>query len=420
MARRFAQAFDQPLVKWPLHLLHDIEEGVREQLLAEEPNMFGYFVAGAPVTLSQTLRSVRGLVNGSPGLLHSLSFAGDTVPDELAEAAPGFCEVELKEAPLAVNVRVGSTRSAPYTWHGTRLRDLTGLIASVASGEDQVVPIFRSKNAEYAELRGVAAACNGIAEKLKVIVHQYIFSFALTDCTPAPPPRLAPTYACHLQPCVCAFNPRSAERLTCSICALTCLSVLSPADKLQGLTLNKLVLNLRGSARPPFMTLAAFYVFISRVRSWGSLRVLRRDAGAMEQLTKLRSDEHLGAWEGGYDAAGVWQDALAKAQLQRLRARWIQERNQATKEARARKRKEQMDAAAKKRQKPTAGGKKRKTPHAQPGGACSPHAPTGDGAAGLNKGTWPDDDGTEAAFEMMQGPDAWRERMCLAELNRSE
>eukprot|EP00966_Prymnesium_polylepis_P001817 41716-Prymnesium_polylepis.1 len=64
------------------------------------------------------------------------------------------------------------------------------------------------------------------------------------------------------------------------------------------------------------MTLSAFYVLISRVRSLASLRVLQKDVEGLKSIAALKPDEFLAAWERGYDGAGRWSDALAKAALE--------------------------------------------------------------------------------------------------------
>eukprot|EP00966_Prymnesium_polylepis_P319841 7376263-Prymnesium_polylepis.1 len=143
--RAFAQAFDLPLVKWPLQMVDELDDvQLRRELYADEPNLWGYFVEGAPVNLIETVKSVRKLVNGSPALLDSLEFEGGNVPAALAAAIAcgGFCEIELDAPPYAVNVRVGGVQSPPGSapgsapgsvlWHGVELDDLSGLIESVA------------------------------------------------------------------------------------------------------------------------------------------------------------------------------------------------------------------------------------------------------------------------------------------------
>ena len=65
--------------------IEDVDK--RDRLYAEEPGLWGYFVEGAPVNLTENIASVRKLVNGSPALLDSLEFEGGQAPDEVANAA---------------------------------------------------------------------------------------------------------------------------------------------------------------------------------------------------------------------------------------------------------------------------------------------------------------------------------------------
>ena len=122
---------------------------------------------------------------------------------------------------------------------------------------------------EGVELRSQYAAAKGLPIKVKVREHQYCLAFALTDF------------------------------------------------KLQGRTLRKLILSLSDRKKPPWITICAFYVFISRVRRAASLRLLKRDDDAIKKLEKLRHDDFLYCWEQGYDAAGRWSDERAEAAWKR-------------------------------------------------------------------------------------------------------
>ena len=144
----FARAFDLPLVKWRLEMEDEIGNAeLRDELYAEESSLWGWFVEGAPVNLTETIKAVRKLANGSPALLDSLEFRDGAVPSELAAALArgGFEVVELAAPPFAVNVHVGGVQSPPGSapgstpgsvlWHGIELDDLSGLIDSdYASG----------------------------------------------------------------------------------------------------------------------------------------------------------------------------------------------------------------------------------------------------------------------------------------------
>ena len=73
--------------------------------------------------------------------------------------------------------------------------------------------------------------------------------------------------------------------------------------KLQGKTLDKLILSIAPRPFPPHLDLKAFYVMVSRVRGRRGLRVLHRPAkhsGGLRHVLKLKHAPALKAW----DAAG--------------------------------------------------------------------------------------------------------------------
>ena len=79
--------------------------------------------------------------------------------------------------------------------------------------------------------------------------------------------------------------------------------------KLQGKTLDKLILSIARRPFPPHLDLKAFYVMISRVRARRGLRLLHRPAkraGGLSYLQKLCHAPALKAWNTHYDAAGDW------------------------------------------------------------------------------------------------------------------
>ena len=49
------------------------------------------------------------------------------------------------------------------------------------------------------------------------------------------------------------------------------------------------------------MTLASFYVLISRVRELDGLRLLQKDSAGLWAVSQLTTDEYLHGWEHGYD-----------------------------------------------------------------------------------------------------------------------
>jgi hypothetical protein len=86
------------------------EHGVRDEVYNhDEPNLWSYFVEGVPVLLLDTISSVRMLVNGSPGLLDSLT---TTNPADLALIERAYNTGYNNSATvtvtlIAVNVAVG-------------------------------------------------------------------------------------------------------------------------------------------------------------------------------------------------------------------------------------------------------------------------------------------------------------------------
>ena len=154
------------------------------------------------MNLTSTIKSVRKLVNGSAGILDSLSFRGGVIPPNLEAAyrARRYCEVVLEEPPFAVNVRVGGEQSpkgsAPGTasgsvlWHGIELDDLSGLITPLTN-DAQVISLLVSRNADKAELTGMIAAQNNVAEEVLIHCFAFMLAFALTDfklrMSPRPP-----------------------------------------------------------------------------------------------------------------------------------------------------------------------------------------------------------------------------------------
>jgi hypothetical protein len=123
----FAQHFNLPIIRWRCEMVDysAFEPGVRDEIYSHDPNLWMYFVEGVPVLLCDTISSVRMLVNGSPGLLDSLTITNpaDLVLIERAYNA-GYnngVACTLEETSLAVNVVVGGTENKPMLWHQVSL-----------------------------------------------------------------------------------------------------------------------------------------------------------------------------------------------------------------------------------------------------------------------------------------------------------
>ena len=177
----FARAFGLPLFKWKLQLQGDVgvvmPASALDELYRTEQGLWGYFVAGAPVLLTDNIRSTRKLVNGSPALLDSLTFREGQLPGEVAAAyrSGGFKVVELAEAPYSVNVRVDRG-----DWHGIDLGDLSAVGGSATTADGTIVPL-KCNNGGKATVSGTAAAINLPTWDLEVKHHGFQLAFAMTD-----------------------------------------------------------------------------------------------------------------------------------------------------------------------------------------------------------------------------------------------
>jgi len=92
----------------------------RLELYDHEPNLWSYFVEGAPVLLLSTISSVRKLVNGTPALLDSLTVTNESDHEAIQIAYQlGYSGdfVTLQSKPIAVNVVVGGSKENPVLWH---------------------------------------------------------------------------------------------------------------------------------------------------------------------------------------------------------------------------------------------------------------------------------------------------------------
>jgi hypothetical protein len=207
-----------------------------------------------------------------------------------AYASKSYSEVILDVAPLYVNVRVGTPQDAaaaynsggaeevtrqklkqPVLWHGQPLDDLSDLITTVVKGAQVVSVGLRNKSEQVRLYSTYAAQCN-VTDKVDVKGHSVMLAFALTDY------------------------------------------------KLQGRTLKKLVLSVFSRGKHlPFMTASKFYVLVSRVRNFASLRLLQYDREALVALSKLKHHELLYAWDNGYNEEGRWSDAIAVSALAEIR-----------------------------------------------------------------------------------------------------
>ena len=118
----FARTFNLPIIRWRSELVDGstLEQNVREEIYQHEPNLWSYFVEGAPALLLETISSVRMLVNGSAGVLESLSITNENDLGLISGAYAAGYDINmttLENAPVAVNIVCGANNSTPILWH---------------------------------------------------------------------------------------------------------------------------------------------------------------------------------------------------------------------------------------------------------------------------------------------------------------
>ena len=253
-AEAFARAHSLPIVMWRLPLTGRAAELLDDLMLHDlyenEPGLWGVFVRGAPAMLTANIQPTKFLVNGACGYMHSLSFP-DEAPEVLVTEASGlgFRRVVLEEPPLTVNFQL----SLPDGDDGAGIETLVdGYV---------VVPIVKSHHAETHDTASLWACMKCVPKTLRFHKHPVDLSFAVTDF------------------------------------------------KLQGKTLDELILSIAPRPFLPRLDLKGFYVMVSRVRMRKRLRVLHKPArakGALDLLAKMRHTAELSAWDASYDASGDW------------------------------------------------------------------------------------------------------------------
>ena len=205
--------------------------------------------------LLKNVQSTKALVNGSMGRMHSITFKNGAPPDLLAaERETTFRRVDLVEPPYSINLDV----DLPEGDDGRGIQSLVGGAV--------VVPVVAADTQDY-HVSSLFAAMAGVPRLLHFVAATLTLAFAVTDF------------------------------------------------KLQGKTLDELVLSLAPRPFPPHLDIKGFYVFVSRVRRRARLRVLHKPSeedGGFSHILALQYAPELGVWDQGYDANGDWNVNLAK------------------------------------------------------------------------------------------------------------
>ena len=256
---------------------HDLQD--------RDPSFWQQFVAGASGFLTTNLNTNLGLANGTPIVLHSLTFATDEqlqhVRSQIRSLPPGST-ITLDEPPLSVNVEIPST-------FDTKRK-----------------PSFR-RQAQLAILKQHSLSKDAIIIPLPVMKSRCKFhSFAVNSLT-----GIGKVKAKDLFPYELAF-------------AMT-------VHKAQGRTIPKVVLALahRDNANIQ-MKYASIYVALSRVKLASDLRILTHDSGprpgdlGLKYITHLKHCVHVLDYYAGFDKqtqGGIWnpQASLAAKRLRSTR-----------------------------------------------------------------------------------------------------
>ena len=237
----------QPLVGRAAELL---DADTIQELYDNEPGLWGAFVRGAPAMLTESIQPTKFLANGACGYMRCLSFLDDEPPERAdAAAAPGFSVVILDDAPLAVNFQL----TLPDGDDGVGIDSLVDNAV--------VVPIVQSKHVETYNPTSLWACLKGGPKALRLRHHPVSLAFAVTDF------------------------------------------------KLQGKTLDELLLSIAPRPFPPHLDRKAFYVMVSRVRTRKRLRVLHKPAkakGGLNHILELKHTPELAAWNAAYNDKGDW------------------------------------------------------------------------------------------------------------------
>ena len=219
--------------------------------------------------LEDNIAPHNGFGNGTPGVYHSLCFLDDEVPPELAAALAkgGYTRVHLEEPPTSVNF-VASAALATA-------RPDEGFGAESLHKDLRVVAVLDSKDQRTHKCRSLYAASAGIPKEVEYLGHKITTNFGSTDY------------------------------------------------KLQGMTLEKLIMSVAPRPFPPPVDMEGFYVFVSRLTMMAGLRLLSKPKGRKDKqgrcihgfynLLDLQHPPELRVWYEGVDETGDWDVDRARA-----------------------------------------------------------------------------------------------------------
>jgi len=266
-ARRFALAHGEPVLRWPTHVTgHSalaLSDTQLRQLYDHNPALHTVFVRGAPAYLTANINTMKNLCNGSRAFLHSISFDSNVTEQQRRDiqrainaAQPGEV-VDIPVIPLSVNVQIPYDTDLHGPWPANQTLVPTEL----------VIPVLETGDGEHVD--HVLGPFDNF--DLYTIEHGVELGFAIT------------------------FH------------------------KVQGRTLQKIILDLNKRPFNPPVTYTGFYVGVSRVKLSDNMRILPpQPGGDFSHLLNLHPSLELRAWLSGFAVdSGVWSAETACATFNR-------------------------------------------------------------------------------------------------------
>ena len=263
-AVRYGRAVNEPVIRWRLRptdgSLNQLTSQEADVLYKENPEMMFVFVRGGPAFVTDNIGKSYGIANGTKAVFHSLTFSPEAPPALVKEAmdmiaaARGGDVIDLPVIPRSVNVELvrEAEEEAAFPWPAA---------CTLVPGK-VVVPILTSgRKRKKVDLYGT------YNRTVYVKRHQVDAGFAIT------------------------FH------------------------KVQGQTMDKVIVDINKRCFKPHLCYTAFYVAISRVKQGADLRVLAPQPGTghFHHLKDLVPPRELVAWMQGFDrVSGVWSAAKAK------------------------------------------------------------------------------------------------------------
>lgn len=294
-AQLFAATHGAVVVAWLKPLLREhftsgsLSDTERSQLLRTDVRLREFFVSGAPCYLSENMSPAathKGVCNGAAATMHSLCFEDPeyaawveqkvtqhlNMPVEHSDELG--CEVRpvlwLDRQPQSLNVTLTTDASAPVN------RVL--LPPETLVDMQNVIPLKPTRDADFISVmvpRTQSTAADGTGGVLSIIKGRVSVRHIPVD------PGFAITF-----------------------------------HKLQGKTLDRLLVDLNKPPKGPNPTFEFVYVALTRVRRGNHVRALPPPPGqSLEHLHSLAANEHTSSWLLCFDGNGFWDNSRVPAPL---------------------------------------------------------------------------------------------------------